>query len=66
MVTGGGAGSVAHAVLCPVFFLFLPLFFFFQSPSAITYQATVRNTDGSVMANTALTLSFMIHDASAS
>jgi hypothetical protein len=46
-------------------FLFLPLFFFSQSPSAIPYQAIVRNTDCSVMANTALTLSFMIHDASA-
>lgn len=36
-----------------------------QAPQSIPYQAVVRNTDGSVMANTAMTITFKIHDASA-
>jgi hypothetical protein len=36
-----------------------------QSPQAIPYQAVVRSADGSVMANTSLTLTFKIHDISA-
>ena len=48
-------------------FLFLALSFcsFSQSPSAIPYQAVVRNADGSAMVNVDLTLTFMIHDGSA-
>ncbi len=36
-----------------------------QSPQSIPYQAVVRNTDGSVIGNTALTMTFKIHDATA-
>ena len=36
-----------------------------QAPQSIPYQAVVRNTDGSVMASTAITITFKIHDASA-
>jgi hypothetical protein len=36
-----------------------------QAPQSIPYQAVVRNTDGSVMANTAITMTFMIHDVTA-
>jgi uncharacterized protein (TIGR02145 family) len=33
-----------------------------QTPQCIPYQAVVRNTDGSVMNNTMLTMTFKIHD----
>lgn len=36
-----------------------------QAPLSIPYQAVVRNADGSVMANAALTLTFKIHDVTA-
>lgn len=36
-----------------------------QSPQSIPYQAVVRNTDGSVMASTSITMTFKIHDVSA-
>jgi uncharacterized protein (TIGR02145 family) len=36
-----------------------------QAPQSIPYQAVVRNTDGSVMSNTSLTMTFKIHDVSA-
>ncbi len=36
-----------------------------QAPQSIPYQAVVRNTDGSVMADAAMTITFKIHDASA-
>ncbi|MEN9389703.1 MAG: hypothetical protein RLY61_787 [Candidatus Parcubacteria bacterium] len=36
-----------------------------QAPQSITYQAIVRNTDGSVMASTSITMTFKIHDVSA-
>ena len=45
-------------------FLFLSSAFS-QSPQGIPYQAIIRNNDGSVMTNTALTLTFKIHDSSA-
>ncbi len=38
---------------------------FSQAPQSIPYQAVVRNTDGTVMSNTALTMTFKIHDVSA-
>lgn len=47
-------------------FLFLPFFSFSQSPNAIPYQAIVRNSDGTVMANTSLNVVMMIHDITAS
>jgi hypothetical protein len=36
-----------------------------QAPQSIPYQAIVRNTDGSLMASTSITMTFKIHDASA-
>ncbi len=36
-----------------------------QSPQSIPYQAVVRNTDGSVLSNTLITMTFKIHDVSA-
>ena len=41
-------------------------FAYAQAPQSIPYQAVVRNTDGTVMSNTALTMTFKIHDGSAS
>ena len=38
---------------------------FSQAPQSIPYQAVVRNTDGSVMSNTALNMTFKIHDVTA-
>ncbi len=35
---------------------------FSQSPQGIPYQAVMRNADGSVMASSAVSLTFMIHD----
>ncbi len=55
--------------LIPALFLFLALFvsssLVAQSPQGIPYQAVMRNVDGSVMANSAMSLTFMIHDGSA-
>ena len=36
-----------------------------QSPQGIPYQAVMRNADGSVMVNSAVSLTFMIHDGTA-
>jgi hypothetical protein len=53
----------------PALFLFLALFvsssLHSQSPLGIPYQAVMRNADGSVMANSAVSLTFMIHDGTA-
>jgi uncharacterized protein (TIGR02145 family) len=38
---------------------------FAQTPQSIPYQAVVRNTDGSVMAEAAMTITFKIYDNSA-
>jgi uncharacterized protein (TIGR02145 family) len=46
-------------------FLFLTSFLFAQAPQGIPYQAVLRNADGSVMANSAANMIFMIHDGSA-
>jgi uncharacterized protein (TIGR02145 family) len=45
--------------------LLITSFLFAQSPLGIPYQAVMRNADGSVMASSALELTFMIHDGSA-
>ncbi len=37
-----------------------------QSPQGIPYQTVMRNADGSVMASSAVSLTFMIHDGTAS
>ncbi len=53
----------------PALFLFLALFvsssLHSQSPHGIPYQSVMRNADGSVMANSAVNLTFMIHDGTA-
>lgn len=46
-------------------FLFLPILSISQSPTAIPYQAVVRNTDGSAMANASLNITLIIHDVTA-
>jgi uncharacterized protein (TIGR02145 family) len=52
-------------------FLTLPLqllitsFLCAQAPQGIPYQAVMRNADGSVMASSAVSLTFMIHDGAA-
>jgi uncharacterized protein (TIGR02145 family) len=38
---------------------------FSQAPQSIPYQAVVRNTDGSLMASTSMSMIFKIHDVSA-
>ena len=58
--------NTIYRFLIPSFLLFLiPSFLFSQSPSAIPYQAVVRNADGTVMANTSLNITLMIHDITA-
>jgi hypothetical protein len=53
----------------PALFLFLALFvsssLLAQSPQGIPYQAVMRNADGTVMASSAVSLTFMIHDGTA-
>jgi hypothetical protein len=55
--------------LIPILFLFLALFLtpalYAQSPQGIPYQAVMRNADGTVMASSAVNLTFMIHDGAA-
>ena len=46
-------------------FFFITSFLFAQAPQGIPYQAVMRNADGSVMASSAVSLTFMIHDGSA-
>ncbi len=45
--------------------LFLTSFLLAQAPQGIPYQAVLRNADGTVMANSAADMTFMIHDGSA-
>ena len=45
--------------------LLISSFLFAQAPQGIPYQAVMRNADGSVMASSAVSLTFMIHDGSA-
>jgi uncharacterized protein (TIGR02145 family) len=49
----------------PALFLFPAPSLYAQSPQGIPYQAVMRNADGSVMASSAVNLTFMIHDGSA-
>ncbi len=51
----------------PLILLFWALSFgiWAQAPQGIPYQAVVRNTDGSTMANAAVTITFKVHDNSA-
>ena len=45
--------------------LLITSFLWAQAPHGIPYQAVMRNADGSVMSNSAVDLTFMIHDAAA-
>lgn len=45
--------------------LLISSFLLAQAPQGIPYQAVMRNADGTVMANSAVDLTFMIHDGSA-
>ena len=45
--------------------LLISSFLWAQAPQGIPYQAVMRNADGSVMASSAVSLTFMIHDGSA-
>ena len=38
---------------------------FSQAPQSIPYQAVVRNMDGSVLSNAPITMTFKVHDVSA-
>ena len=51
----------------PLILLFWALSFgiWAQAPQRIPYQAVVRNTDGTIMASIAVTITFRIHDATA-
>jgi uncharacterized protein (TIGR02145 family) len=46
-------------------FMIITSFLCAQAPQGIPYQAVMRNADGSVMASSAVSLTFMIHDGSA-
>jgi hypothetical protein len=52
-------------ILILILFLFLAPALYSQAPQSIPYQAVVRNTDGSVMADAAVTMTFKIHDNTA-
>jgi hypothetical protein len=45
--------------------MLITTFLWAQAPQGIPYQAVMRNADGSVMASSAVSLTFMIHDGSA-
>jgi uncharacterized protein (TIGR02145 family) len=51
--------------IIPILFLILSLPSYSQSPQGIPYQAVMRNADGSVMASSAVNMTFMIHDGTA-
>jgi uncharacterized protein (TIGR02145 family) len=51
--------------LISILFLFLAPALYSQAPQSIPYQAVLRNTDGSTMANAAVNMTFRIHDNSA-
>jgi hypothetical protein len=46
-------------------FMLITTFLWAQAPQGIPYQAVMRNADGSVMSSSAVSLTFMIHDATA-
>jgi uncharacterized protein (TIGR02145 family) len=51
--------------LFTLFLLSLTSIIFAQAPQSIPYQAVIRNPDGSVMANSSISITFKIHDATA-
>ncbi len=52
-------------ILTTAFLMLITTFLWAQAPQGIPYQAVMRNADGSVMASSAVSLTFMIHDISA-
>jgi hypothetical protein len=46
-------------------FMFITAFLCAQAPQGIPYQAVMRNADGSVLASSAVSLTFIIHDGAA-
>ena len=52
-------------ILISILILFLAPALYSQAPQSIPYQAVVRNTDGSVMADASITITFKIHDNTA-
>ena len=52
-------------IFTTIFSMFITTFLWAQAPQGIPYQAVMRNADGSVMASSAVDLTFMIHDGSA-
>jgi uncharacterized protein (TIGR02145 family) len=52
-------------IFTTVFSMFITTFLWAQAPQGIPYQAVMRNADGSVMTSSAVSLTFMIHDGSA-
>jgi uncharacterized protein (TIGR02145 family) len=53
--------SLALFLFLPLY-LFLPLFSFSQSPSAIPYQAIVRNSASEILSDTPVSLTIKIHE----
>jgi uncharacterized protein (TIGR02145 family) len=52
-------------IFTTIFSMFVTTFLWAQAPQGIPYQAVMRNADGSVMASSSVSLTFMIHDGSA-
>jgi uncharacterized protein (TIGR02145 family) len=57
--------SLLQNVMLTITCLLLTSSLLAQSPQGIPYQAVMRNADGSVMASSAVSLTFMIHDGTA-
>jgi uncharacterized protein (TIGR02145 family) len=52
-------------IFTTIFLIFITTILLAQAPQGIPYQAVMRNADGSVMASSAVSLTFMIHDGTA-
>jgi uncharacterized protein (TIGR02145 family) len=52
-------------IFATTFLMVITNILFAQAPQGIPYQAVMRNADGTVMASSAVSLTFMIHDGSA-
>jgi uncharacterized protein (TIGR02145 family) len=52
-------------IFATTFLMFITPFLWAQAPQGIPYQAVMRNADGTVMESSAVSLTFMIHDGSA-
>jgi uncharacterized protein (TIGR02145 family) len=52
-------------IFTTIFSMLITAFLCAQAPQGIPYQAVMRNADGSVMASSSVSLTFMIHDATA-